>query len=491
MFQKILIAVPIVFILIIAAFLVCRTVTFSTNNINEPVKTNKYSVPKEGLENRLIGGLKFQTISAKEPTEAQRVEYEAFLNYLEDSYPKIFNNEQFDIQKIDDFALIIRWRSDHPKNEPVLFTGHYDVVGVAENTILDWKYPAFSATVEDGKIYSRGTLDDKSSVFAHLEALEYLITVGYKPSRDIVYAFSYNEEVGGKGADTIARVLSVQNPKFYMVLDEGGRVLIDPETHKEHAFIGISEKGRAIVKMTVKMKGGHASQPPRSTSVTKLAELIDTFNKHPMQAKLIPQTIDFLSRMYNEYDFFTQMLIANRDLLEPLLFWKLSQNPQDNARIRTTMASTIINGSDTINIIPEYADLTADFRILPTQSYKDIEEYIYRTADAVLNEDAEFNVERISTTQPSHISQTEAMSFKILRSQVSSSFPEAKILPFMVLAGTDARCYEMLSDNVYRFLPIALTQQELDLMHGVNEYISVENFGKMTDFYVNLIRNNF
>ena len=488
MFQKLLIAVPVVFLLIIASILIFRTLTYPVPKITETVKTNKYSVPKENLTDRLIGGLKIQTISSKDPSEAQKVEYEAFLNYLEDSYPSIFGNEQFDIQKIDDFALIIRWRSEFPENEPVLFTGHYDVVGVAENTISDWKYPAFSATVEDGKIYSRGTLDDKSSVFAHLEALDYLVNSDYHPQRDIVYAFSYNEEVGGKGADTIARVLSIQNPKFFMVLDEGGRVLTDSKT--PHAFIGVSEKGRAVVKITVKQKGGHASQPPKSTSVTKLAELIYTFNKHPMQAKLIPQTVDFFTRMYSEYDFFTKMLIANRDILEPLLFWKLSQNPQDNARIRTTMAQTIIHGSDTINIIPEYAELTADFRILPTQSYRDIEEYIYATANFVLKGN-DFSVERISTVQPSHVSQTDTKAFKILRSQILSSFPEVKVLPFMVLAGTDARCYEVLSDNVYRFLPIAITQQELDLMHGVNEYISIENFETMTDFYANLIRNNF
>lgn len=490
MFQKLLIAVPALFILIVVSVLVFRTLTYPTPTINETIKTNKYVVPKEGLTDRLIGGLKIQTISSKDPTDAQKVEYEAFLNYLEESYPLIFNNEQFDIQRIDDFALIIRWRSEFPDNEPVLFTGHYDVVGVAENTVADWKYPAFSGTIEDGKIYSRGTLDDKSSVFAHLEALDYLVNSDYVPQRDIVYAFSYNEEVGGKGADTIARVLSIQNPKFFMVLDEGGRVLTNQNNKIPHALIGVSEKGRAIVKITIKQKGGHASQPPKSTSVTKLAELIDTFNKHPMQAKLTPQTVDFLTRMYKEYDFFTRMLIANRDILEPLLFWKLSQNPQDNARIRTTMATTIIHGSDTINIIPEYAEMTADFRVLPTQSYKDIEEYIYTTANFVLK-GTDFSVERISTVQPSHVSQTDAKSFKILRSQILSSFPEAKILPFMVLAGTDARCYEMLSDNVYRFLPISLTQEELDLMHGVNEYISVENFETMTDFYANLIRNNF
>lgn len=490
MFQKILIVITIIFIISVAVFLVIRTVNFSSHEITEHVKFNNVSVPRSGLTNRLRDGLRIQTVSSKNPTEQQKLEYEAFLNYLEEAFPDIFNNENINTQRINNFALIIRWRSNYPNSEPVLFTGHYDVVGVSENTIVDWRFAPFGATVSEGKIYSRGTLDDKSSVFAHLEALDYLIKTGFKPNRDIVYAFSYNEEVGGNGADTMARVLAGQNPKYYMVMDEGGRVLVDSEANTKTAYIGISEKGRAVVRIKVKQKGGHASQPPLSTSVTKLSQLINEFNSHPMQAKLIPQTVDYLTRMYDNYDFFTRMLIANKDILEPLLFWKLSQNPQDNARIRTTMAMTMLHGSDTINIIPEYAEMMADFRILPSQSYKDIEEYIYKTAGNVLSS-SDFMVERISTVQPSHISKTNSKSFGVLRNQIVSSFPDAKILPFMVLAGTDARCYEMLSDNVYRFLPIAITQKELDLMHGVNEYISISNFETMTDFYVNLIRNNF
>lgn len=490
MFQKILIVIIVFFIISTAIFLVVRTLNFSTHEVKEHVKFNNISVPRNGLTNRLRDGLKIQTVSSKNPTEAQKLEYEAFLNYLEEAYPNIFQNDKIDFQRINDYALIIRWRSDYPNSEPVLFTGHYDVVGVAENTVVDWRFAPFGATVSEGKIYSRGTLDDKSSVFAHLEALDYLIRTGFRPQRDIVYAFSYNEEVGGNGADTMARILGGQNPKFYMVMDEGGRVLVDSETKKQTAYIGISEKGRAVVKITVRQKGGHASQPPLATSVTKMAQLINEFNSHPMKAKLTPQTVDYLTKMYGEYDFFTQMLIANKEILEPVLFWKLSQNPQDNARIRTTMAMTMLHGSDTINIIPEYAEMTADFRILPSESLKDIEDYIYKTAGNVLNT-SDFMVERISTVQPSHISKTNSKAFGVLKNQIVSSFPDAKVLPFMVLAGTDARCYEMLSDNVYRFLPIALTQKELDLMHGVNEYISINNFETMTDFYVNLIRNNF
>src|ERR1700737_2955298 len=53
-----------------------------------------------------------------------------------------------------------------------LFYGHYDVQP-AEPLDL-WTSPAFDPTVRDGKLFGRGTADDKGQVHIHLKALEAL-----------------------------------------------------------------------------------------------------------------------------------------------------------------------------------------------------------------------------------------------------------------------------------------------------------------------------
>ena len=61
----------------------------------------------------------------------------------------------------------------------------------------------------------------------------------------------------------------------------------------------------------------------------------------------------------------------------------------------------------------------------------------------------------------------------------------------MVPAVTDARNYDSLSDNVYRFLPISITDEDYALMHGVDENIGIENYSRMIDFYESFLKSNY
>jgi acetylornithine deacetylase/succinyl-diaminopimelate desuccinylase-like protein len=57
-----------------------------------------------------------------------------------------------------------------PKKPTVLVYGHYDVQPSTPDDL--WTTPAFEPTIRDGKIYARGSADDKGQVFIHLKALE-------------------------------------------------------------------------------------------------------------------------------------------------------------------------------------------------------------------------------------------------------------------------------------------------------------------------------
>ena len=75
-------------------------------------------------------------------------------------------------------------------------------------------------------------------------------------------------------------------------------------------------------------------------------------------------------------------------------------------------------------------------------------------------------------------------------SEVWRGVPNAIVVPYLVLGGTDARHYARLSDNVYRFSPYRMGTEALELAHGTNERIGVAEYGDLVRFFIQLIRNS-
>ena len=90
------------------------------------------------------------------------------------------------------------WRKA-PGAPTVLVYGHYDVQP-AEPLEL-WHSPPFEPTVREGKIFARGSVDDKGQLFLHLKALEaHLAVRGTLPVNVIVLAEG-EEEVGSENLE--------------------------------------------------------------------------------------------------------------------------------------------------------------------------------------------------------------------------------------------------------------------------------------------------
>jgi len=91
--------------------------------------------------------------------------------------------------------VVGEWRKA-PGAPTVLIYGHYDVQP-AEPLEL-WTSPAFEPTVRDGKIFARGSVDDKGQLFLHIKALEaHLASRGKLPVNIVVIAEG-EEEVGSE-----------------------------------------------------------------------------------------------------------------------------------------------------------------------------------------------------------------------------------------------------------------------------------------------------
>lgn len=88
-----------------------------------------------------------------------------------------------------------------PGAPTLLIYGHYDVQPV--DPLDEWISPPFQPTVRDGKLFARGSADDKGQVFCLLRAYEAVLDEDGKPPLNVHFIFEGEEECGGHVIDDI------------------------------------------------------------------------------------------------------------------------------------------------------------------------------------------------------------------------------------------------------------------------------------------------
>jgi acetylornithine deacetylase/succinyl-diaminopimelate desuccinylase-like protein len=92
-----------------------------------------------------------------------------------------------------------------PSRPTVLVYGHYDVQ--PPDPVELWTSPPFEPVIKDGKIYARGSCDDKGQMYMHMKAYEILKHLGQEPT-NIKFLIEGEEEVGSKNLEDFIRAHS-------------------------------------------------------------------------------------------------------------------------------------------------------------------------------------------------------------------------------------------------------------------------------------------
>lgn len=473
----------IILLVLLAAYILLRIFMFKSKRYG----VEKEECPKIDLDRavkNLSEAVKLKTISYFDKAKIDWGEFERFIKFLEEAYPLV--HSKMERERINKYSLLYKWKGRDKDKKPVLFMGHIDVVPVEEGSEGNWAHPPFSGAVEDGFVWGRGTLDIKIQIITLLEAAEHLLEEGYEPGRDIYFAFGHDEELGGlDGAVNIVDVLKSRGVTFEYVLDEGGCVTEGAISGVSSplAAIGIAEKGFVNISLTCEGKGGHSSMPPRNTSVGLISRAIVELEKHQCKVRMSRCFKDMLNCIGPEMNFLNRMVIANLWLFSPIIKKVFTSFPAGNAMLRTTTAATMTEGSPAPNVLPQKARAVVNFRIIPGETG----EYLLEHVRKVIKND-DILVEPLILENPSNISDTESFGYKSIEKAVYSIFPEAVAAPYIVLGGTDARKYEVLCGNVFRFSPYRIVSEDLSKMHGTNERISLENIDKCVAFYIKLFK---
>ena len=466
-------------LLALIAVLAGKTITFSSRQVKvEPVAP--VPVP-EGTAERLSQALQVPSLAGSDS-----VVFEKLDSLLQSHFPKAFG--QLQAERIGAGSLLLKWPGKQAKLNPILLTGHLDVVPADS---AHWTYPPFSGAVEQGYIWGRGALDDKMSIWAILESIEWLIGEEYYPERTLLLAFGHDEESQGKaGAGAIGKWLEARDIRPEFILDEGSFVISRALDGLDEplAAIAVSEKG--FVSFTLQLdqsEGGHASMPPSLTTVGAMAFALERIRQHPFPASLGGPTGRFFDYVGPEMDGLNRFVLANRWLFGPVLVKKMSANPAANALIRTTAAPTLIQGGVRDNVLPLSVKATVNVRILPGETIASAQAYLEKIIDdpsiQVSVADSDYGGD------PPPASPTDAFGFQVLQKTIGEIFPGAVVAPSVSAGYTDSRHYRQVCQHIYRFSPVLLSMEDLKGMHGVDERISRENYERMIRFYRQLLLN--
>jgi len=410
---------------------------------------------------------------------------QALHRQLASDFPRV--HQALSRETINELSLLYHWPGTDPSAEPILLTAHLDVVPVEPGTESDWTRPAFSGAIEDGVVWGRGTLDDKTGVVGLLQAAELLLEAGFTPRRTIVLALGHDEEIGGRhGAKAIAAALQARGERFAFVLDEGGTIVSEaiPGLEREAALVGVAEKGFANVVLSLRDEGGHASMPPRTGAIGRLAAAVAAIEDEPMPARLHGATRMMLDGMAPHMTMPMRTALSNLWLLSPAIERVLASQPASNATVRTTLAPTMMHAGVAPNVLAAHGEVVVNARILPGDTIDDVLAHVREVID-----DPGIEVScRDDCWEPSPVASVDDEGYEVVRRAIAQVFPAAIVVPYLTVGATDARHYAGVARQAYRFLPIRMRAADRTRLHGTDEQTTVEGFADAVRFYMTVMK---
>lgn len=149
------------------------------------------------------------------------------------------------IEPTDGHPIVVgEYRGAGADAPTVLVYGHYDVQPA--EPLDEWTSPPFEPQVRDGRIYARGSVDDKGQLYLHIKAIEAHMKASGSLPVNVVVVAEGEEEVGSEHLMPFIEANKDRLACDYVVISDSGMVAEDVPT------IGTSLRGLAYLEVHVK-----------------------------------------------------------------------------------------------------------------------------------------------------------------------------------------------------------------------------------------------
>lgn len=485
--QYVLVAV-VAFLVFVVSFMITRAVALKERKPPATHESAEWKGDAAAPAGRLSGAIAFRTIAYTEQERIDGAEFLALHDYLKKSYPLAC--EQLQWETVMDYSLLLKWQGQGG-DKPIGLLAHMDVVPVNPGTEGDWTHEPFGGQFDGAAIWGRGTMDMKGQLISILEAVESLLAKGFQPQSDVYLCFGHNEEIVSapkSGAKAIMELLKARGVRLDTIIDEGGIVMPGEKLLGLPgllAVVGTAEKGYMDVRLSCVQAGGHSSQPPKSTALGILARAVIKLEENPFPSRLTGTVQAMFTAGAGRMGFGMRLVFANLWLFRPIILGALVKKPLTNALVRTTCAATMASGSPASNVLPQNAEIVVNVRILPGE---DMEETLDRMRGII--GDGRVSVELIKGKDPSAESSIAAEGYADIKAALEALYPGIRVIPYLMVGGTDSCLYEPVCDNIFRISPFLVGDEELSSIHGTNEKISADNLLRGAEFFKLIILKN-
>ncbi len=357
-------------------------------------------------------------------------------------------------------SLVARIKGRDANRPALLVHGHLDVVPA---NAPDWRHDPFSGEIADGCVWGRGAIDMKDMDAMMLAVVRQRLRENRPPQRDVVLAFTADEEAGGKWG---ARWLVDNHPDLFEGVTEavgevGGFSL---SLGGERLYLlQTAEKGIAWLRLTAHGTAGHGSMVQPDNAVTELAEAVARLGRHEWPTRLIPSVEAFLEGVCDALGI--EFIPGDPGLALGKLG---SVSRVIAATLRNTANPTVLKAGYKVNVVPQTATAEVDCRFLPGH-----EEDFFAELDRVLGP----NVTRETIHTDVALQTTpDGDLYDAMTSALTAEDPQAKVLPYCMSAGTDAKSFSRLDIRCFGFTPLQLPP-DLDfsgMFHGIDERVPTD-----------------
>lgn len=378
-------------------------------------------------------------------------------------------------------SLVVRYRGTGQGGKPMLVLAHMDVVTARPE---EWQRDPYTLIEENGYFFGRGTSDIKSEISLITATFLRLKAEKYVPARDIIIAFSGDEETQMATTRELAtKYRALTDAEFAINGDGGGGMLASDSGKPLFYTLQGAEKSYATYELTAHNPGGHSSQPRKDNAIYDLAGALQALQAYAFPVMWNDWTLGSFKAAAGTMPGAIGQAMAKfaANPGDPEAAAVLSENPSMVGRVRTTCVATRLLGGHADNALPQTATATVNCRIFPGTSVEDVRATLQKVAGDRIE------VKVLGSPHSAPPSPLRADVMAAVAKAVHANYPGVPIVPDQAPYATDGSVWR--AEGIPTYGANSNFMKETDeFAHGLNERTPVAPFYAGLDHWYVLLK---